>query len=390
MTIRNVYIFTADALRDDHLPDDVKHAGEYISTIAAGTNSPASFSSIVSGLYPDQHQTHAFTHRLDPQFNYLNSVSDKFDTHFFQVYETELATVLGIEQTIENPIRRLEEPFFVLERDMTTHAPYDHPNYEKTNIDDPQEYFGGKNVDWRRIRDDYRTASEHVGERFHRRLDELNDAGMLDDTLVVFSSDHGELLGEYGEMSHGEPLVPELVHVPTVIRHPEGIEPEVDVMSHVDILPTMTDVLDESDPWRLPGKSAYRENQVEMKICERRSKPHTLEQFSFQNLYEYNVRSVWDADGGYALNKTSLRGLGVHAFRQTPLFNPLRGADSLRAFQALYEHLKTVRKFDHPGFSQSEAQRYLSEMDEFSVQLNRTLEDISEEAKEELERLGYL
>lgn len=389
MPIRNVYIFVADALRDDHLPDAAVDAGEYVPTVAAGTNSPAGFSSIVSGLYPNQHQAHAFTHRLDPTFNYLNALSGTHDTRFFQVYETELAAVLGMDQTTENPVSSLEEPFAVMERDMTTHAPYGHPSYEEVDVG-PQEYFGGKNVDWERVTSDYRAASDRVGERFRRRLDELEDAGVLDETLVIFTSDHGELLGEYGEMSHGEPLVPELVHVPTVLRHPEGTDSGADLMSHVDVVPTVADVLDEPVPWTTPGESLYGDDRAPYKVCERRSEPHTLDEFSFQNYYQYAVRSVWDADGGYGFNETSLWGMGVHAFRQTPLFNPLRGRDALRSFRALYEHLKPVRTFGDPGFGEAAAREYLQEMDDFSVQLSRTTEEISEAAREELENLGYL
>jgi hypothetical protein len=46
MTVDNVYIFVADALRRDYLPDEIKEIGEYVPTISAGTNSPAGFSSI--------------------------------------------------------------------------------------------------------------------------------------------------------------------------------------------------------------------------------------------------------------------------------------------------------------------------------------------------------
>lgn len=389
MPIRNVYIFVADALRDDHLPDAVADVGEYVPTVAAGTNSPAGFSSIVSGLYPNQHQAHSFTHRLDPAFNYLNALSETHDARFFQIYETELAAVLGMDQTTESPVASLAEPFAVMERDMTTHAPYGHPSYEEVDVG-PQEYFGGKNVDWERVTSDYREASDRVGERFRRRLDELEDAGVLEETLVIFTSDHGELLGEYGEMSHGEPLVPELVHVPTVLRHPEGADSGADLMSHVDVVPTVADVLDEPAPWTTPGGSLYGDDRAPYKVCERRSEPHTLDEFSFQNYYQYAVRSVWDADGGYAFNGTNLWGMGVHAFRQTPLFNPLRGRDALRSFRALYEHLKPVRTFGDPGFGAAAAREYLQEMDDFSVQLSRTTEEISEAAREELENLGYL
>jgi hypothetical protein len=391
MAVRNVYIFVADALREDHLPDPVKDGGKYVATIAAGTNSPAGFSSIVSGLYPSQHQAQAFTHRLDPSFNYLNAVTDRYDSRFFQVYETELAAVLGTEQTLENPVPDLNDSFVVLERDMTTHAPYGHSSYEEVDVG-PQEYFGGKNVDWGRIRSDYRQASERVGERFRERLECLEDHGLLDETLVVFTSDHGELLGEYGEMSHGEPLVPELTRVPTVFRHPDGEEeaPTTDLMSHVDLVPTISDILGEPVPWNTPGGSVYSGEHVPYKICERRSEPHTLEEFSFQNYYEYLVRSVWGPGGGYAFNLTDAWGLAVHAFRQAPLFNPLRGRDAIRSFEALYQHLSPVRKFGEPRFDEVAAREYLQEMDDFSVQLSRTTEELSDSAREELRSLGYL
>jgi hypothetical protein len=391
MTVDNVYIFVADALRDDHLPDSVRKLGKYIPTIAAGTNSPAGFASIVSGLYPNQHQAHAFTHRLDSSFNYLNIVSDRYDTRFFQVYQTELSAVLGMEQETDNPVDDLEEPFIVMERDMTTHAPYGYADYEEKDVG-PQEYFGGKNVNWKRIRNDYKTASQRVAKRFLKRLDELEAQGHLEDTLVIFTADHGELLGEYSEMSHGEPLVPELAHVPTIVLNPDSDAPESvpEVMSHVDILPTVTHVLNEPTPWTSPGQSIYESDRSPFYVCERQSKPHTLTEFSFQNYYNYHVRSVWDADGGRAFNETSLSGLGIHTFRQTPLFNPLRGRDSLRAFEALYHHLAPNRTFGNPSFSVREARDYLREMDEFSVQLSRTTEEISDAAREELEHLGYL
>ncbi|WP_267639832.1 sulfatase-like hydrolase/transferase [Haloarchaeobius amylolyticus] len=391
MSINNVYIFAADALRDDYLPDSVKEVGEYVPTVSSGTISPEGFSSIVSGLYPYQHQTHAFTNRLEPRFNYLNAVAETYDTRFFQIYNTELAKVLGMEQDTSNPVESLEEPFIVLERDMTTHAPYNYSSYKDIDVG-PQEYFGGKNVEWSRIRSDYEAASKQVGERFRQRLDELDSAGLLDETLVIFTSDHGELLGEYSEQSHGDPLVPELVEVPTVIRCPDSSSQPVvpEFMSHVDILPTIIDALDEEKPWTMPGDSVFTDGSPPYRLCEHRDKPHSLEEFSFQNYYDQNLRSVWDANGGVVFNETSVPGLGVHAFRQAPLFNPLRGRDVFRAFGALYHHLRPTRTFGDPGFTPSEAREYIQEIDDLSIRLSKGTEEISEEAREELEHLGYL
>lgn len=403
MSVRNVYIFVADALRNDYLQDGIEDLGVFVSTISAGTNSPEGFSSIVSGLYPSQHETYSFTNRLDRNFNYLNFVSEQFDTRFFQKFETELSNVLGMEQDTRNPIGNLEDPFIVLERDMTTHAPYDHSDYEDVEIPDGRfdrmfdflpigkshPYFRAGNVDIERIRSDYLAASQTVAERFTRRVSELDEQGLLDETLVIFTSDHGELLGEYGERSHDDPLVPELVQVPTVVIHPDDRAIEPNLISHVDIVPTVVDVLGEPKPWTFPGRSIYSEGHG-YKMCEHRSEPHSLEESSLQNLYEYSVRSVWDEFGGHAFNDTTLPGKTIHAIRQLPLFNPLRGVYAMKSVFALYHHLMPSRSFGDPDITPREAKDFIREMDEFPIQLTKESHEISEQAKEELRRLGYL
>lgn len=61
-----------------------------------------------------------------------------------------------------------------------------------------------------------------------------------DDTLVVVTSDHGELFGEHGRTGHGPTLYRELLHVPLMISWPSRFEPAVvdTLVSTVDILPT--------------------------------------------------------------------------------------------------------------------------------------------------------
>ena len=61
-------------------------------------------------------------------------------------------------------------------------------------------------------------------------LDRLDDAGRLDDTVVVIVADHGEQLGEHGLFGHGSSLYEQLVHVPLLVLGPaelvgRGTEP---------------------------------------------------------------------------------------------------------------------------------------------------------------------
>ncbi len=54
-------------------------------------------------------------------------------------------------------------------------------------------------------------------------IDDLQARGVLDDTIVVIVSDHGEHLGEHGRFDHRWSVYQELLHVPLVIRYPKGM-----------------------------------------------------------------------------------------------------------------------------------------------------------------------
>jgi arylsulfatase A-like enzyme len=78
-----------------------------------------------------------------------------------------------------------------------------------------------------------------------RLLDGLRERGVLDDTLVVFTSDHGEELGEHGDWGwHGHTLYDELLRVPLVVRFPDGRWAGERVRRQVrliDLAPTVAD-----------------------------------------------------------------------------------------------------------------------------------------------------
>lgn len=77
-------------------------------------------------------------------------------------------------------------------------------------------------------------------------LDELKETGLLDRTLVVITSDHGEMLGGAGKpVGHGWRVTPELANVPLILMDPDqrGYRVNTNIGSQVDILPTVLDVL---------------------------------------------------------------------------------------------------------------------------------------------------
>jgi arylsulfatase A-like enzyme len=77
-------------------------------------------------------------------------------------------------------------------------------------------------------------------------IHELEITGLLNDTLVVITDDHGEMLGENGgPIGHGWVVTPALANIPLIIMDPArpGYRVNDTVGSQVDLLPTILDLL---------------------------------------------------------------------------------------------------------------------------------------------------
>jgi len=77
-------------------------------------------------------------------------------------------------------------------------------------------------------------------------VDELKNSGLLDNTLVIITDDHGEMLGENGgPIGHGWAVTPELANIPLIIMDPTkaGYHLNDTIGSQVDLLPTILDLL---------------------------------------------------------------------------------------------------------------------------------------------------
>jgi arylsulfatase A-like enzyme len=93
---------------------------------------------------------------------------------------------------------------------------------------------------YRRHIRDYYASITGVDEQFGRILSAINSAGLADDTLVVFTSDHGDCLGAHG---HGTKSIwwEESMHVPFIVRLPGRLRAGTDdlLLSTPDIYPTL-------------------------------------------------------------------------------------------------------------------------------------------------------
>ena len=74
-------------------------------------------------------------------------------------------------------------------------------------------------------RDSYDNCVAYLDERLGDLFAELQKRGLLDHTLIIVTSDHGEGLGEHGLFDHGESLYRNEIRVPLVIVPPERDSP---------------------------------------------------------------------------------------------------------------------------------------------------------------------
>lgn len=118
-------------------------------------------------------------------------------------------------------------PFFVFLNYMDAHDPYVPPPPWNTKFRDRPGMvrlapighpYTEEQV--QQIRDAYDGAIAYLDHEIGRLVDELDARGLLDDTLLIITSDHGEELYEHGIMGHSHSLYWPALHVPLMVRMP--------------------------------------------------------------------------------------------------------------------------------------------------------------------------
>lgn len=105
----------------------------------------------------------------------------------------------------------------------------------------------------------YAGEVRHVDDEVGRLLGAVSAAGLYDDTVVVFTADHGEALGERDYwFAHGEHLDDAAVRVPLIVRIPGAPAAQrEDAVSLVDVVPTVAALLGLSFAEPLAGVNLF-------------------------------------------------------------------------------------------------------------------------------------
>ena len=136
----------------------------------------------------------------------------------------------------------------------------------------------------------------HVDAEIGRVLTALEEEGGLEDTLIIFLSDHGDMMGDHGFFWKGIYTHEGCVRIPTVVRPPNTVtsarrgQQSEALISHIDLLPTILEYT--SVPH--PGSLASARNTIFTRL--------------FDPVHSYPGRSWWNlVAGSEAAGRTCIR-----------------------------------------------------------------------------------
>ncbi len=100
----------------------------------------------------------------------------------------------------------------------------------------------------------YRDGARWVDDGLRSALGWLEAQGLLEDTLVVIASDHGEAFAEHGTVGHGHHLYDELLRVPLVFRGPPPFDRPLEHPASVGLIDVFPTFFDWAGLTELPGR----------------------------------------------------------------------------------------------------------------------------------------
>lgn len=248
--------------RDDVLADEVETLAEALAAYGVGTHAVSTnpHAGIEVGFAQG---FDSFVHRL-PTHSYPGGVA---------AVNAKTVTTRALELVDTLPD---DEPAFLFLHYTDPHQP-NFPHPEVYDVPEPPGRFGGSNAELRRLDrtpldqltpdDVARTKHLYAGEIafcdhwLGAFFDGLDERGLLDEALVLVTSDHGEGLYDHDVRSHGTDLYREQIDVPFILRPPRSwglAGREVDgVASHVDIMPTLLGVYGAESNDALQGRDLF-------------------------------------------------------------------------------------------------------------------------------------
>lgn len=233
----------------------------------------------------------------------------------FPFDETLHTTNWVVTKSIEFLKRRDDTmPFFLKMSFTRPHSPYDPPNYYYSMYENEkiEKYKVGNWVlDKSYSKEEYSTITKsgiikdrelirmiksyyglitHIDHQIGRFLIALEEQKILDNTIILFTSDHGDQLGEHNLFRKGYPYQGS-VHIPFIIYNPSTQEKKVisEIVELRDVLPTLIEMGTGENIDGFDGKSVLQG----VKIRDYLHGEHEMGDFSSQFILTKEYKYIW-------------------------------------------------------------------------------------------------
>jgi len=173
------------------------------------------------------------------QFPFINLADRLYRKFFVNIFEYSCKATRKTFDICKYLLKKYqrEQPLFIFVNVMETHWKYKSPRKfqkfspldERTRQEifqtDPFEFFvhGMPPEHLEALPLLYEEALAYADAQVWDFYCALKDMGLLEETLFIVTSDHGEILGEHGLWGHHFSLYNEVLHIPLLIRYPAGI-----------------------------------------------------------------------------------------------------------------------------------------------------------------------
>ena len=197
---------------------------------------------------------------LDSRFG-LDQGFEEYDDRFDAIAPSLAADF--VQRRADEVLRRAGD-WIVTRHDTAAPSGETPPWFAWAHLFDPHEPYDAPE---RRVSDPYDNEVAFTDAVLGRFFTRLRKAGALDDTLTIVTGDHGEGRGEHGEVTHTLFAYDTTLRVPLILAGP-GIPSAVrDVpVSHVDVLPTVLDLLGQELTSSVDGRSLRVELDVDRAV----------------------------------------------------------------------------------------------------------------------------
>jgi arylsulfatase A-like enzyme len=160
------------------------------------------------------------------------------------------------------------QPFFAFLNYFDSHGPYRAPRPFESSfgtgtgrywlVSERSDDYTGEELT--ELRDHYDGATRYTDSTAGALLQALRRRGVLDRTLVIITSDHGEAFGQNGWMGHGNSLYLETLWVPLIFRYPAAVPAKLRISTPVSLREIPATILDLAGlgSARFPGTSLSR------------------------------------------------------------------------------------------------------------------------------------